>query len=280
MELKHSGHLGDIIYSIPAIKALIKKLKATGCSLYIPIDSSLPLPPIEMKHPGGKKFLGENLYEYIQPLLDAQDIFLSTKYEYEKHIPPSAINLDAIRNCGVNLSAGTIPHYYSKLFGLIIDIENPWLSNIPPNRESRKYIVIGRSFRYLNTKINYEAIKDFEYPLMFIGLPNEYKAFCKDFPSIKIDFTQTKTALEAASYIQGSLVYIGNQSFLFSIAEGLKHPRFLETYEPVPNVIPVGGYCGQFLHTRGLSSLLETLLSRAAGSAEDVPGGRYQLFRP
>ena len=40
--------------------------------------------------------------------------------------------------------------------------------------------------------------------------------------------------------IAGSKLFVGNQSFAFSVAEGLKHPRVLEVYYQANNCQPHG----------------------------------------
>ena len=48
----HSGHLGDILYSLPAIKEISKNKK---CNLYI--EKNLKMDSFYLKHPGKKFFL-------------------------------------------------------------------------------------------------------------------------------------------------------------------------------------------------------------------------------
>jgi len=55
-------------------------------------------------------------------------------------------------------------------------------------------------------------------------------------------------------------VFIGNQSFPFSIAEGLKTLRLLEVYQRVPNVIPKGSMVMIFVF-RTFEYLVDTLVS-------------------
>ena len=45
-------------------------------------------------------------------------------------------------------------------------------------------------------------------------------------------------ALDFASAIRGSKLYIGNQSLGFALAEGMKHPRVLEVYHAMNNCQP------------------------------------------
>ena len=82
-------------------------------------------------------------------------------------------------------------------------------------------------------------------------------------------------------YILNSDVYIGNQSFFFSIAEGLKVKRLLEVCEICPNVIPNGGTWGQFLTTRNLGKLLNQVFDKKI-NLEKIPfvHPQYILGKP
>ena len=75
------------------------------------------------------------------------------------------------------------------------------------------------------------------------------------YPDISIEKINIKNALEAAVIISRSNLYIGNQSLFFSLADTLNHPRLLESYEPVPNVIPANGHTGSFIFTSNLINM-------------------------
>ena len=62
----HSGHLGDIINSLPVIKE-ISKLKK--CSLYIEINKKINDPRAITNHPGNDIFLSKNAVNKLIPLL-------------------------------------------------------------------------------------------------------------------------------------------------------------------------------------------------------------------
>ena len=62
----HSGHAADIINSLPVIKKLSVNHK---CNLYININK-----PIKSyyKHPAGKHYLNDRIYNMLVPLLNSQ----------------------------------------------------------------------------------------------------------------------------------------------------------------------------------------------------------------
>ena len=68
----HSGHLGDIINSLPVIKEISKFKK---CSLYIEINKKINDPRAITNHPGNDIFLSKNAVNKLIPLLNKQLTF-------------------------------------------------------------------------------------------------------------------------------------------------------------------------------------------------------------
>lgn len=60
----HSGHLGDILYSLPVIKELSKNKK---CNLYI--EKNFKINSFYFKHPGKEFFLNKKMINMVIPLL-------------------------------------------------------------------------------------------------------------------------------------------------------------------------------------------------------------------
>ena len=58
----------------------------------------------------------------------------------------------------------------------------------------------------------------------------------------KLEFYDCKDFLETAEIIKSSKFFIGNSSFGFTLAEGLKIPRIMESYPDFPVVYPNGGH--------------------------------------
>jgi hypothetical protein len=75
--------------------------------------------------------------------------------------------------------------------------------------------------------------------------------------------------------MQRAEIFIGNQSSNFAIAEGLKVPRALEAFEPVPVATPVGGVCFEYINTKFLVSFLSNVLNMQLDVLEDIAGGDY-----
>ncbi len=261
LKIKHSGLMGDIVYSIPSMLKLLKKFKETGVCLFIPSDKKATSHP-GVKHIGEGLMFSQGMFNYIKPLLDGQDYMQDVIYCPESEIPADAIDFDIIRFGAVNTAACNIIDYYFKAFALIKEQPQAWVKLPSMPSVDHFDVLVGRSSRYVNKELDYRVLADYEIKCGFVGTQQEFELFSHDFPELAISYLPTVSALETAHYIANSTVYLGNQSFFFSLAESLQHPRVLEVFEPVPNVIPSGGLCAQALSTKGLVLILNELLSR------------------
>jgi len=222
----HSGQLGDLIYSLATIKELSKSHK---CKLYIQIDKPMPL---DYNDSSKKVFISKRSGDLILPLLRNQDFLETVKiYEDEK----IDINLDLFRDIPISLSFYST-RWFSHLAGININVENTFLSAKPHNLIKNK-IVIHRSPRYRNPYINYKFLNNTKN-LLCIGLEDEFKNLKKEINNL--EFHDCKDFLEMAEIIKASKFYIGNMSFQYIMAEGLKIPRLLEASPDFPVVFPVG----------------------------------------
>ena len=280
IQFKHSGQLGDIVYSLPAMKNLANKYGDKSFDLYIANDKVANHAP-GVNHIGGNYMVSFAMYEFLEPLLATQKYISSVHYISEAEIPASAVDFDIVRNGSINLSAGNIKDYYYKAFGLLSDSPKVWLE-IQQNERKYEYdIVIGRSTRYLNISIDYTLLNYLDLKICFIGTPYEFKIFSQTYPSLRISHLAANSALDTARAIQRAKLFIGNQSLFFSIAEALQVDRILEVFEPVPNVVPSGGRFGEYITNRGLCFLLEAFfpgLDVASKSSQSAPS--YLLSHP
>jgi hypothetical protein len=100
-----------------------------------------------------------------------------------------------------------------------------------------------RNTRRKNYFTNYKFLKKYDN-LLFIGLNDEYKDLKKEVPNL--EFHNCKDFLEMAQIIKSSKFFLGNLSFGYTIAEGLKIPRLLEAAPEFPLVYPNGKYAYDF----------------------------------
>lgn len=115
------------------------------------------------------------------------------------------------------------------------DGRTAWLT-CDKSPKSKGRIVINRTDRYQNKFFPWNEIVSFYgRKLMFVGTKDEHRSFCNSFGLV--EYQETKDMLEVAELINGSLLFIGNQSCANAIAEGLKHDSIQETSLDVPDCI-------------------------------------------
>ena len=71
-----------------------------------------------------------------------------------------------------------------------------------------------------------------------MGLKSEFEDLKKSITHL--EYYNCKDFLELAQIIKACKLFIGNECFAYSVAEGLKAPRLLEASPDFPVVFPVG----------------------------------------
>jgi hypothetical protein len=254
IKLSHGGLSGDIVYGL-ALARHVALANACLIDLYIPNDRPYQHPP-GMNHPNGHQYLmSQGAFDFIRPLLVMQPFVNEVFFVPDAHIPADAIRLDPYRSAqGLNVTAGNIADYPGKIYGIAVDLSEPWLST-RPMKPSPSTVTVGISNRYRNTAIDYSFLAKIER-VRYVGLPEEYEDFKRRHGLPGLTYEKCASAVELAETIRSSRVFIGNQSMPFAIAEALKVNRILETCELCPNVIPSGRGGGSFIYQAGLFSLL------------------------
>lgn len=225
---KHSGNSGDIVYSLPAVFALSGSGRA---NLYL--HAHQPIENKSLYHPLGNVMLNERMIAMLKPLLlhqpqiAAVEPFTGQAIDYD---------LDTFRRYGFYLDRGSIVRWYFLVYGTGCNTALPWLT-APKNEEYKDHIVIARSHRYRSPVVDYGFLN--RYPKkLFLGIEEEYEDMKKVVHDL--DYRPVTDFLEMAAIVNGCKMFIGNQSFPFSLAEALKVPRLLEVYYKAPNVIVEG----------------------------------------
>ncbi len=245
---KHSGNSGDIIYSLPTVYELSKNGKA---KLFLHLDRE---GTYSAYHPLGNVMLNQKMLEMLRPLLEYQPQIECVEAYHENDAVD--YDLDLFRSYPFLLDRGSIVRWYFWVYAITRPLDGPWLI-APKNRtEVKDAIVIARSHRYRCQYIDYSFIR--KYPkVFFLGVDEEYEDMKESIPNI--EHIKVKDFLEMAAVINSCRLFIGNQSFPYSIAEGLKCNRMLETYLTAPNVIPEGKGGYDFLFQPQFEKLTEQL---------------------
>ena len=216
----HSGDMGDVIYSLPAIRAL------GGGALYISADCRHPYPcPPRVK-------VGPEWSASLATLTNAQEYIWNT--QWTQRTPFSAdYDLNEFRKYYSQPSIDPTSSLWAlnrNHWGLKYEESESWLKVERPNPVAP--IVIARSARYHNDDFPWLqlAIK-YGNQSVFVGTKEEYRAF----PFQSIPYQPTANLLELARVIAGSKVFIGNQSCPLAIALGLGKNVVTEAWKQNPN---------------------------------------------
>ena len=280
INFKHSGRLGDIVYSLPAVIELCRLHNAT-CDFYIASDTYIDKRR-SAYHPGDGLMVSKALFEILAPVLKNLQCIKEVYYEPHGNIPTDIYDLDDFGRRKFNNIASHQPAWWRKLYGININFHEPWLKNSSSKKEPR-YIVVSKSTRFYNSAINYQCLDQMAQHLevVFLGLPFEFEHFKKTHGLQKLKLFIAEDGGSLMDLLQSAQLLIGNQSFIFSLAEGLKVPRALETFHPAPTVVPCGGVCTEFAGTAELIYFINTYfnfekinaanyLDFSAGFAEDI----------
>ena len=115
---------------------------------------------------------------------------------------------------------------------------DPWLFNVDPSPRSKGRVVINRTGRYRNPVFPWtEIVAHYRNKLLFVGLKHEWREFIGHHGYV--EFVPTDNMLEVAQLIQGSDLFIGNQSCANAICEGLKHDSIQEVCLEFPDCVYV-----------------------------------------
>lgn len=227
----HSGDLGDIIYSLPTIRAL-----GGGVLLLSP----------DLKYHETREIMTPRRFENIKSLLTRQP-YLDEVVLGEILHPDTDYDLNIGRKVFVEAGNGASPERQQEI--LATPLTQVYLNAFDVPREAEREawlevdthvevpgrpVVINRSQRYHNPDFNWRAIVErYSDRAIFVGLPKEHAAFVEKFGYVP--YYPTENLLDVARVIAGCKLFIGNQSCPHAIAEGLKAPVILEVCREVPN---------------------------------------------
>jgi len=253
VNFNHSGNSGDIIYALPTIRE-IHELTGVDTNLYFRLNQPSKLAE-GLTHPLGNIMLNQKMVDMLIPLIKSQPYINDCEASTDQQID---IDLDYFRSGAVPQDKGNIARWCGYITGVSPVLWKKWLT-VEPNKDYNNTIVVARSQRYRNPLVNYKFLNGYD-KVVFVGVKSEYDDIKKTIPNIK--WVQVDDFLQLAQIIAGCKLFIGNQSFPFSIAEGLKVPRVLEVCFEVINVVPEGEGGHDFF----FQDHFEALVAKLAGS--------------
>ena len=240
---KHSGARGDIIYGLPVIKEMGGGVLALNLK-----GNTYVGKPIEA---------GKDFNEFRQFLMTQDYIKDVIAWDPDEHQP--MIDLDRFREMISHCEL--LSECHLKRFGIEFNLSQPWLTIGEPKHVAD--IIINRSTRYYGF-LNWNLLRERRKQCLFVGFPNEYREFVARGVGLNIGFYQTDDYLDLAKVIAGSKLFIGNQSFAFSLAEAMKHPRVLEVCDYCSNCNPQSDNGYVWLDERILNYFVDKIGSQPA----------------
>jgi hypothetical protein len=214
MIFSHGRDLGDIVMSLPAIKA------RGGGELHLYIDPEVSCHGMTPRR-----------VNFIRPLLEAQPYITKVVYPAEPHAP---VDVDFGRNWRISAS---LRRSLMDVFCAEASVDpncanEPWLT--VPFRQlgsHKRLIVIARSPRREHPFFPWRSILKrldrMEHDIVFFGTEEERERLSR-FCGLVIPETRPLNAWQWAQVIQGCSLFIGNSSLPMWIAEGLKVPILAE----------------------------------------------------
>ena len=215
---KHSGARGDLIYSLPAIRTM------GGGTVYL---NRRQESYFSGKKPDDKELESIRDFMKSQPYID--DVLDWNGENVD-------VDLDVFRE--LDLGFILLVSSYLMRFGLNCDISKKWIDSGKFVPVCKADIIVSRTERY-NAPFDWKELMPWIGISGFVGTEGEHKEFVRK-TGFDIKHVVTKTWKELAEVILGSKLFIGNQSFAYSLAEGMKVPRVLEVCPFCSNCDPKG----------------------------------------
>lgn len=216
---KHSGDLGDIIYSLPTIKDL------GGGILYLDVnggkDDEYCIP--QLRFTGGRTKFNLNSFNFIYPLLKIQPYLHDVRIFNNEHIDYNLNKMRQIILLGSRSKHSCLVDSHREAFNLPeYDVNNPWIQ-CDEVIKLKKDVILSRSPRYQSSYVFLQTLKDlFTNHGIFIGLKKEHELFEWTF-DVKVDFYDSNSSLDIAKVIKGSRAMFSNSNFNLALAIGLGH---------------------------------------------------------
>ncbi len=229
---RHSGDLGDVIYSLPV-------LKNTGGGHLVLTQAPYVREPFTSAK-----------VEKVATFFASQPYIASVQFNGGQVNP--TYNLDDFRAVWLKLrrQGAHLQYNLAELFLFTFDLplklaQEKWLT-IPESENSKAVgaeVIFARSFRYRNDRFPWKAVwEKYQARAVFLGSENEFHEFSGNVG--KIPYIATPTLLEAAQLISACKLFVGNQSALYAVAEGCKIPRMIEIWRAEPNCLFPGAIHG------------------------------------
>lgn len=244
----HSGRMGDVLYSLYAAKRISARLAEqfdyvlrTGVSAWDPSGRPHMMEPADA--------------EFLKPLLEAQPYIREVRITDGR---AEGYVLDSFRR-NMNLVIGReirLWYYDPRQHVAQDEFSRPVLTT-PDAPQKNPWTAVCFTPRY-RQKFDLSPLRQYRDRLVFVGLPAEHRAFCRDvFP---VEYHPVENALELLQFVASCAGFVGNVSGTFAVAECAKVPRVLCLAPDGGNVKPQGGFHREARSSASLEIHLKQLM--------------------
>lgn len=269
----HNCNCGDLVGALAGIRQIYRN-DGKKAVIYQEIDvpgQYYPGAVHSVKDENGIQVtMNRKMFDMIGPLLLAQNYIEDFQVYTDQKL---YIPLTIIRGkLNVNIPYGALPGWTMLAFpDMACDLSEPWVI-VPPGDAPfyADYILVNRTQRYTNDRIDYRFLKKYESDMIFTGTETEHQKFCKDhgldFPRLVVD-----NFLELAQSMLNCRFFFGNQSFPWNLANAMGIPRILEMCSFAPNCQPnIGKHNYGFLHQKGAEYYFDLLYNKKAAAERQL----------
>ena len=238
---KHSGTLGDLIYSLSIVKKMAVDNNAVFLVALNNIENCVAqygYRPEEVD-PAHKGRLTYQDYEWLKPLLNRQS-YIHYSGTWTQGTSEPDVDLDRFRGTLFRGFEGNYVEAYHRAFSISFsseDYQTPWLEADPIKTRP---IIVSRTFRYRSTEPSASAShkqmaedSDLANNGIFVGTPQEHADYVQAI-GVDIPYHPVQDFLELANIVAGAELVVANQNFVYSLAVALGRPAILETIKIKP----------------------------------------------
>jgi hypothetical protein len=233
---RHSGTLGDLIYSLSVLKKMQPGLFKVALHNIENCVSQYGYRPDEVSAAHRGRFT-ETDYNLLLPLLTKQSYITEVGTWKSGDLEPD-VDLDKFRGTLFRGFEGNYVQAYHLAFDLPFSEEDYHTAWLEADSKAVKPVVVSRTFRYRcpqGDSVWREMSQqgDLVNNGIFLGNHEEHQDFL-EVTGVDIPFYQVKDFLELASIVNGADLVMANQNFVYSLAMGLGKAAVLETIKIKP----------------------------------------------
>lgn len=235
---RHSGTLGDLIYSL----SIVKKMAQNNAMFLVALNNiencvaQYGYRPEEVDSAHRGRFTFQD-YEWLKPLLKRQS-YIADVGTWTQGTTEPDVDLDRFRGTLFRGFEGNYVEAYHLAFQIpfsTADYHSTWIEADPV---AVAPVVVSRTFRYRcpNGDAVWKNLADqgqLEDTAVFVGTPKEHEDFIRA-TGHRIKYHPVADFLEMANIVAGADLVMANQNFVYSLAMGLGKPAVLETIKIKP----------------------------------------------